>query len=268
MSHDKFDTDMPKIVLEKEDREAFQRTRQNTGSKRPTAPASDDTPKQKSGASSFFVFLVFLIAAGASGASYWLYEKKKLQDALIANSEQRILDLERRLSATGEEMDQSAVALQVKVTELSEKTSTLWSEMDKLWASAWRKNQSEIKAMDKRLNDQFAQGRDLSKQFSSLQSDVISSTTNMALIQEQVDAGSSERANLTMSLQEIALGANGLKQEIEELQTKLSNIERVNNDVSRRIVELEKWRLTVPKRQRPEPIDVGVPPSQPTGSNE
>ena len=101
-----------------------------------------------------------------------------------------------------------------------------------------------------------------------MQSDVISSTTSLALIQEQVDAANNDQANLTMSLQEIALGSNGLKQEIEELQSKLSNIERVNNDVSRRIVELEKWRLTVPKRQRPEPIDVGGATSQPAGGTE
>lgn len=264
MSNEKFDNDMPKIVLEKEDREAFQRTRQNGNGKSTSAAVSEDKPQVKSGASTFLVFLVFIIAAGAAGASYWLYEQKRIQDEIIAKAEDRILDLERRLSATGEEMDQSAVALQVKVTELSERTDTLWNEMDKLWASAWRKNQAEIKAMDKKVD---VQGRNLANQMASLQSDVISSTTNMAVLQEQVDSANSSRSELARTLQEVALSSNGLKQDLTDLQAKLTAIETVNNDVSRRVSELEKWRRTIPKPKRPEAPSVGGTPPPATSGN-
>lgn len=254
MSDEKFDSDIPKIVLEKEDREAFQRSRKKGNGKGTVPSSAGESQPKKSGASSFLVFLVFIIAAGAAGASYWLYEQKRIQDNVIADAENRILELERRLSATGEEMDQSAVALQVKVTELSEKTDTLWNEMDKLWASAWRKNQSEIKGLDKKID---VQGVNLAKQMSGLQSDVISSTTNMAVLQEQVDGVNNKNADINKSLQEVALGSNGLKQEIEDLQSKLTAIERVNNDVSRKIADLEKWRRTIPAPKRPAAPSVG-----------
>lgn len=259
MSNEKFETDIPKIVLEKEDREAFQRTRQQSTGKS-TPPVDSDSSKGKSsGASSFLVFLVFLIAAGASGASYWLYEQKLQQDKALNDAEQRILELERRLSATGEEMDQSAVALQVKVTELSEKTETLWGEMDKLWASAWRKNQSEIKALDKSVK---VQGSNLSKQFSALESDVISGTTNLAVIQEQLDGQLGKSQEMARSIQEVALSGNGMNQLIEDLQAKVVAADKINSSLTKRIADLEKWRRTLPAPVRPKAPSVGGTPGQ------
>ena len=122
-----------------------------------------DEPKSSSGGSSFTVVFALLIALGAGGASGWLYTQNEAQKKVLLDAQQSIAELENRLSATDEEMGQSAVALQVKVTELGEKADQLWEQMDKLWASAWRRNQSEIKTLRQKVDNQSG---DLSKQFS------------------------------------------------------------------------------------------------------
>ena len=78
-----------------------------------------------------------------------LSNRKRLPE----QAEQRILQLENKLSATGEEIGESTVALQVKVTELTNKTNELWEQMDKLWASAWRRNQQEIADLGDRVGN-------------------------------------------------------------------------------------------------------------------
>lgn len=67
------------------------------------------------------------------------------------NAESRIADLESRLSTTDESVSQSSVALQVKVKELKDRTNELEKQMDKLWASAWRRNQNEIASHTKSI---------------------------------------------------------------------------------------------------------------------
>ncbi|MEN8769889.1 MAG: ABC transporter C-terminal domain-containing protein, partial [Glaciecola sp.] len=75
--------------------------------------------------------LLALLSTGAAG--YLLYNQQQSQLA-FDNATARILELENRLSATGEEMGNSTVALQVKVTELANRLEELWQQMDKLWA--------------------------------------------------------------------------------------------------------------------------------------
>ena len=58
--------------------------------------------------------LLALLSSGAAG--YLLYSQQQSQLA-FDSATARILELENRLSATGEEMGNSTVALQVKVTE-------------------------------------------------------------------------------------------------------------------------------------------------------
>ena len=139
--------DMPKITLEKDDLESFQRNRAQTGKSANKEQVDNDTPQSSSRSPSWFMFILFLALMGG-GAVYWSMQQHKI---LVASKE-RISDLEQRLSSTGEAMDQSTVALGVKVSELSKKTEELWEQMDKLWASAWRRNQADIADITKAFN--------------------------------------------------------------------------------------------------------------------
>ncbi|GAA0857988.1 hypothetical protein [Aliiglaciecola litoralis] len=241
MANERFDNDIPNIVLEKEDREAFQRARAKD--KQKPAPESDEPTAVKSAASGIWLLLVLLIALGACAASYWLYQQKLVNDAELANALSRVTDLERRLSATGEEMDQSAGALRVKVSELSDKTDELWTQMDKLWASAWRKNQAEINQLSERLTQTSGQSR---KQLGVLESDVVSVSTNLTVLQEQLSQLANELGQLSTLMAEMRSSDTNNSRQLGDLQAKIVSLDQTNGALSRRVAELEKWRRTAP----------------------
>ena len=250
MSNEKFTNELPSIVLDKEDREAYQRSRKQGKAK--TGTPEPET-KQTSGTSGWVTFLVFLIAASACGAAYWLYEQNLKMSAQLASAESRINDLERRLSATGEEMDQSAVALQVKVNELSEKADELWRQMDKLWASAWRKNQAELKALATKVNND---DEALKRQIGVVEEEVGLSNTNLELLQEQVSDQLTKTQDVEILLGEIDRKGDGFKRQFGDIQAKLIAVDQVNSGLTRRLAELEKWR----KEEANKPVT--PPPAQ------
>ena len=238
--------DMPKIRLDKDDLESFHRTRAQSTNKSAKKDSVPDEPSAKSNSPSWFAILFLLIIiVGAAG--YWSFEQFKV----LQNAQSRITELESRLSATGEDMDQSAAALQVKVSELSAKTEHLWSEMDKLWASAWRRNQSEIGALNKAVMTLKAATE---KSTQSLSRDTANNNTSIGLVKEQlenqanllkqlneklsqisnVDADFEQQlASLREKLISTALGNNGLTDQIDELRRRVTAAEKKANQVEK-----------------------------------
>ena len=206
MSQEQFD-DMPKIVLEKDDVESFQRSRSKGQKKGASIPEKDDTEMPKSSRTSpswFAIVLLLVVIIGV--ASYW--SNLQYKSGLAAQA--RIAELEGRLSATGAEMDQSAVALQVKVTELSERTNQLWEQMDKLWASAWRRNQSEIKDLASALK---TQNNLLSNKISSTETDIKTNETTVGVLQELLDSQATSIKQVTNVLTQTEKSNADLKQQ-------------------------------------------------------
>lgn len=158
----------------------------------------------------FFTIVIYLVLAGA--AWFFYQESLKLQKSITA-SEQRILQLENQLSATGEEMGESTVALKIKLEAMTNKTEQLWTEMDKLWASAWRRNQSEIKeARSKSLK----------------QSKVVSSNKNtidkvVDTITELTDKQTSTELNMN-ALGDQITAANNIRADLDKLRTQLTSL--------------------------------------------
>jgi chromosome segregation ATPase len=89
-----------------------------------------------------FIVIALVVAAVACAWAWQLQQKLDATTPVLALYEDRISDLEDRLSDTDEGMNQSAATLGVKIKELA-------SEVDKLWASAWRKNKAKIAALEK-----------------------------------------------------------------------------------------------------------------------
>ena len=86
---------------------------------------------------------VSLVVAAVACAWAWQLQLELERSTEIQDSyEARIADLEDRLSDTDEGMSQSATAMAVKIKEL-------YSEVDKLWASAWRRNKAKIADLEK-----------------------------------------------------------------------------------------------------------------------
>lgn len=235
--------DMPKITLERDDLESFQRTRGQKSKVNSNKNKTPDDPKPtKSSSPSWLVFiLVILIVCCA--AAYWSVQQQKV----LAQAQQRITDLEGRLSATGEELDQSAVALQVKVTELSKKTEELWDQMDKLWASAWRRNQSDIDELNKSLrslssgtDDKIKTLNEQNQQQDStvvnLSSELTQYSQSLQLLQDtvgQIKLNSQNNEQQLASLREklisTALGNNNLTNKVDDLDSKVKSLEKTIN---------------------------------------
>jgi DNA repair exonuclease SbcCD ATPase subunit len=232
--------DMPKIRLEKDDLESFHRTRAqatNKSSKKANLP--DESPSESNSPSWFAFLFLLIIIVGAAG--YWSFEQFKV----LQQAQSRITELESRLSATGEDMDQSAAALQIKVSELSAKTEDLWGQMDKLWASAWRRNQSEIGALNKTIMSLKAASEQSTK---TLSSETANNNTSIGLVKEQLES----QANLLKQLNDKFGQINNIdadfEQQLASLREKLISTALANNDLTNQIDDLRRRILAAEKK--------------------
>jgi len=116
--------------------------------------------------------LILIPYVAIAATSWYFYQQQLSTNHVLETSAQRIQQLENQLSATGEEMGESTIALKLKLEAIGEKTELLLSEMDKLWASAWRKNQKEIKELNSQ-SIKIAQQQDKNTSSVSQQNDAL-----------------------------------------------------------------------------------------------
>ena len=232
--------DMPKIRLEKDDLESFHRTRAQSTNKSSKKGNLPDEPTSTSSSPSWFgILFLLIIIIGAAG--YWSLEQYKV----LQQAQSRITELESRLSATGEDMDQSAAALQVKVSELSAKTEHLWTEMDKLWASAWRRNQTEIGALNKTVMALKASSERSTK---NLGSETADNNTTIALVKEQLENQASLLKQLNEKFGQFINVDADFEQQLASLREKLLSTALANNDLTNQIDDLRRRVLAAEKK--------------------
>ena len=232
--------DMPKIRLEKDDLESFHRTRaQLTNKSSKKGNVSDESTSASNSPSWFAVLFLLIIIVGA--ASYWSFEQFKV----LQQSQSRITELESRLSTTGEDMDQSAAALQVKVSELSAKTEHLWTEMDKLWASAWRRNQTEIGALNKTA---MALKASTDKNTKNLKSEASDNNTSIGLVKEQLENQASLLKQSNDKFSQFNNIDADFEQQLASLREKLISTALANNDLTNQIDDLRRRVLAAEKK--------------------
>lgn len=236
--------DMPKIRLEKDDLESFHRTRAQSTNKSPKKSGEADESTEKSNSPSWFAFLfILIIIIGATG--YWSFEQYKQALKSNAELESRITDLENRLSATGEDMGQSAAALQVKVSELSAKAEHLWSEMDKLWASAWRRNQSEIGALDKTVKSLKSSSE---KSIKNLNNESAANNTSIIALNEQLEKQANVLKQLNDKFSQVNSVDANFEQQLASLREKLISTALANNNLTNQIDDLRKRIIAAEKK--------------------
>lgn len=238
MSTDKNNDEIPSLALDKDDVDSYHRARSVGSKKSPPADKAvkPDNPGKSGGPSWFAILLLVVLLAGAIGYGFYTMEQQQL---VFTKAQERISDLERRLSATGEEMGESAVALQVRVTELSDKTEQLWEQMDKLWASAWRKNQSEIKDLSSSMKSQYNK---LEQNISAVKGENDVNATTIGLLQEQLDFNVKATAKMSTLLAQVEQTATDTEQQMASLREKLMSTALANNDLASQLAELERWR--------------------------
>ncbi len=250
------DHNMPSITPDKDQVEAFKNTR--TYSSIP--PSSSDTystnsraqvkQEQKTASSSMLSkFSTLLIYVLISCAAYWVYQQNIKTNAIIASAEQRIASLEHQLSATGEEMGESAIEMKVRIETLGKTSDKLWEEMDKLWASAWRKNQSQIKALRKSntsLTDlSNTQRKEVTSTLASIKEmndKQVSTEYSIDALKEQLKSSENlidQIKKLSLELSAIESNSQGRDKQQISLASRVTKLSSQNKQLSSQINNLE-----------------------------
>lgn len=150
-------TDFPRIVPERDEIAPYRRPpqpepaepRKPEARARPTVNTNEGSSRTETAAGvpaawRLLAIVALLLAFSAAGAAAFLFRDTQELQRTLEQSNLRIADLEGRLSTTDDSVNQSSEAMQVKLKDLA-------GEVDKLWASAWRKNGARIDELDAAL---------------------------------------------------------------------------------------------------------------------
>lgn len=203
--------EIPTITLD-HDQVKSSRANAESTAKNVSSDNHNNSAKPKSSIAKSLLILIPYIAI-AGGGWYFYQQQIKLTSAL-ENSVTRIQQLENQLSATGEEMGESTIALKAKLEAISEKTELLLTEMDKLWASAWRRNQKEIKELN-------SQSKKIATQQTKNTNAINTQNDNIIDVKDKITA--TEFAIDAVSEQIVA--ANSIKDQIAKLTSQLSELD-------------------------------------------
>lgn len=178
------------------------------------------------GGNSGLVWVLLVLVLGVGGAAGYLYSE-------LLKSNDRITTLETRLSQAGESMDQSSATIGLRLKELTDKTNELWEQMDKLWASAWRKNQSEIA----KLRDDI---KDINKQSTSFKSSLSALQTAVKGMPE-LERRVAELGALQAQIDKAVASAAGMTSKVSSLEASVARSAGAQKDFEKRIATNEQW---------------------------
>ncbi|MBN7795204.1 hypothetical protein JYP50_01290 [Parahaliea mediterranea] len=164
-----------------------------------------------------------VVAAVACAWAWQLQEQLGQANHQMERYAERIADLEARLSDTDEGLSQNTQAMAVKIKEL-------YSEVDKLWASAWRRNKAKIEELEVARDSQAKKVAAAEKSISATESQLKGATADLAKLKGV--AGDLER------LMDSAR-ANGA--EVERVADSLNKINLELAKLNKRVQSNEEW---------------------------
>jgi hypothetical protein len=263
---------MPSITPDRDQVEAFKNTRTYSS----TSPSSVDNDsvksnvdiqptKQTNSSSTLSKLSTLLLYTIIAAAGYLLYQQDIKTTAIINSAEQRIAGLERQLSATGEEMGESAVEMKVRIETLGKTSDKLWDEMDKLWASAWRKNQSQIKKLQKDNKSLASLSSTQQKKVSSSLATIkeindkqVASEFSIDALKEQLKSSLQLTEQIEMlSLELSALESNSQRRDRQQiaLASRVTELSEQNKQLLSQIKSLALTQKKIPAKTAPPPTD-------------
>ena len=195
------------------------------------------------GGAKFFLFLSFLLAAAAAAGSGFLYLQLTESQATLQDAQLRVEDLENRLSSTDESATESGATMQVKIKELT-------SEVDKLWASAWRKNKASLEALDGQVKKQqqadTSQAKTLSAQkeaVDKLQAQVgsaLAAAQGLKEIQSSTIAQAAQLSELSDEIRDFETGLRSLGKRMSESESWVGSMNAYRRQTNKQLSELER----------------------------
>jgi chromosome segregation ATPase len=109
--------------------------------------------------------------------------------------------------------------------------------MDKLWASAWRRNQTEIGALNKTV---MALKASSEKNAKNLSSETANNNSSIALVKEQLENQASLLKQFNDTFNMINNVDTDFEQQLSSLREKLISTALANNDLTDQIDELRR----------------------------
>ena len=242
MTKHSFD-DVPNIRIDASDR-----TVQGTNPNGTPSPAPTIVKANNQG----LVTSALLLALIATGASGFLYYTQQQSQTALDSATARIMELENRLSATGEEMGNSTVALQVKVGELANRAEELWGQMDKLWASAWRRNQKEIQDLTKVVEDNRTKAQSsVNSVTASVKKSIKNVDTKFDALQNDFNATKNEILSVSLEIETMKQGLLSRQDTNVVINEKIAILEQRNTALKNKVTAMEKTLNSVSRRQVP-----------------
>ncbi len=191
--------------------------------------ARSAAPRQ-SNFNGLLVFVIVLMAIIMGIGGYTLFEVQKKLDrsnALLAQGQMNIAELDSRLAATGTDVSQT-------LQDLKDQVGTNFSEIDKLWAVSYRQNKPDIQKNVRSIK--------------TLKDDLGQSVTNMAgsvdemsrQYKELVDEYSGLRDGLLQDNQEFITEIAFLRSQVQDQAVVQEANQRALNTVSRQLKEVNE----------------------------
>ena len=220
-------SDVPRIIATRDDVASSRRPRAEASAepRRAARAARSDAASagNASGASTPLLVMALIIGIAGCAAAFLLWQQAGRLEQSLLQANQRIADLEGKLSTTDDSVTQSSAQMQVKIKELA-------GEVDKLWASAWRKN-------DGRLTQLEGSMKKAAGTFDAHQRRLTALDSSTAKLNEQVNAAAGAAASVaTLTQQQAALQQSNAR--LTSTVTTLSNTQRAQEA---RIKESEQW---------------------------
>lgn len=226
-SHDDKLTDIPQMIPERDELDSYRRQRIETPEPRkPAKPAKAAATESTAGVSSGWRLLAvagLVFGLVATGAGVALFQQTTVLKSALEQSNLRITDLEGRLSSTGDSMNQSSASMQVKLKELG-------SEVDKLWASAYRKNGERIDGLDAALKKTGSTVEADRKQIAAL-----------ASAQEQLKQQVAASQDLAGGIKTLQEQQANLQSAIGRLNSTMNSLASTQSAQEARIKDNEQW---------------------------
>ncbi len=233
--------------------------RQSPSQSNNTPPSSDSKEPQnnaKPQTSNGLVWLSLVLILGLAAGGYALYQQNLATQSQLIASNKRIAELEKALSATGEEMGESAGAIRARLTTLTERTDELWTQMDKLWGSAWRRNQSEIKKLQEQTNTLASNQTKAKSAADASVKSIKQSQTEQALklsfLEEQLQATTTLKNQLSVinsSLDQVKSKSQDRDAKQLEIGASITQLEMTQNALTE---QLERLKTQVSAKTRPQ----------------
>jgi len=218
-------TDIPLIVPTRDDDEGSHRR------PRAEAPAAARAARQEAapaapasgGAMRYVAILSLLVGLATAAVAGLLYQQTVRLDAALAQANLRIADLEGKLSVTGDNVNQSSAAMQVKIKELA-------GEVDKLWASAWRKNDGRLTELESGMKKAAAS-------YVTQQKQLTTTTADISGLKDQVGQATTVSATVdTLKQQQSAL-----QDSIGRMNSSVNTLTNTQRAQESRLKETEQW---------------------------